>query len=118
VLFLFDELFSGTNSADRLLGAEAVVRTLLDAGAVGLVTTHDLALTGAAGRLGGRAANVHFADQVGPTGELAFRLRDAARGGAARERGRSDAGGRAGGVICSSVLRLQPGQYTAVRTGG
>jgi hypothetical protein len=71
VLFLFDELFAGTNSADRLLGAEAVLRKLLDAGAVGLVTTHDLALTAIVERLGGGVANVHFADQV-TQGEMSF----------------------------------------------
>ncbi len=71
VLFLFDELFSGTNSADRLVGAEGVLRALLDLGAVGLVTTHDLALTESAARLGGRAVNVHFADQL-VNGEMTF----------------------------------------------
>ena len=44
LLFLFDELFHGTNSHDRCVGAEAVVRGLIDRGAIGLVTTHDLAL--------------------------------------------------------------------------
>ena len=63
LLFLLDELFQGTNSADRRLGAEAVLRQLVDAGAVGLVTTHDLALTEIADRLDGRAANVHFEDR-------------------------------------------------------
>ena len=63
LLFLLDELFSGTNSADRRQGAEAVVRRLLDAGAIGLLTTHDLALTHLSDVLGPRAANVHFADQ-------------------------------------------------------
>lgn len=63
LLFLLDELFGGTNSADRRMGAEAVLRQLVDAGAVGLVTTHDLALTEVADRLGGRAANVHFEDR-------------------------------------------------------
>jgi DNA mismatch repair ATPase MutS len=72
VLFLFDELFAGTNSADRLAGAEAVLRTLLARGAVGFVTTHDLALTAAVGRLGGRAVNVHLEDQIGPDGGLSF----------------------------------------------
>jgi hypothetical protein len=71
VLFLFDELLAGTNSADRLVGAEGVLRALTDLGAVGLVTTHDLALTGAADRLGGRAANVHFADHL-VNGEMVF----------------------------------------------
>jgi hypothetical protein len=63
VLFLFDELFAGTNSADRLVGAEGVLKNLLDRGAVGFVTTHDLALTELTARLGDRAKNVHFEDQ-------------------------------------------------------
>lgn len=71
LLFLLDEVFSGTNSADRVAGAEGVLRALLDAGAVGLVTTHDLALTGVTGHLGGRAANVHFCDGFAG-GELHF----------------------------------------------
>jgi hypothetical protein len=62
LLFLLDELFQGTNSDDRRVGAEAILRRLVDAGALGLVTTHDLALTGVADRLGERAANVHFED--------------------------------------------------------
>jgi DNA mismatch repair ATPase MutS len=70
VLFLLDELFSGTNSADRVAGAEGVTRALLAAGAVGLVTTHDLALTAVATRVGG-AANVHFCDGLAG-GELRF----------------------------------------------
>jgi hypothetical protein len=71
LLFLLDELFAGTNSADRVAGAEGVVRALLDAGAVGLVTTHDLALTAVTDRLGGRVANVHFRDDLAG-GELHF----------------------------------------------
>ncbi|HWY87512.1 MAG TPA: hypothetical protein VNX28_12340 [Gemmataceae bacterium] len=62
-LFLLDELFSGTNSDDRRVGAEAVVHCLLDAGAIGLLTTHDLALTRLAETLPPRVANVHFAEQ-------------------------------------------------------
>jgi hypothetical protein len=62
LLFLLDEVFQGTNSGDRRQGAEAVVRRLVEAGALGLVTTHDLALTGIADRLAPRAANVHFED--------------------------------------------------------
>jgi hypothetical protein len=62
LLFLLDEVFAGTNSHDRRLGAEAVVRGLVEAGAIGLVTTHDLSLTHIAEQLTPRAANVHFAD--------------------------------------------------------
>ena len=62
LLFLLDEIFAGTNSHDRRLGAESVVGGLVQAGAIGLVTTHDLSLTHIAEQLGPRAANVHFAD--------------------------------------------------------
>lgn len=71
VLFLFDELFAGTNSADRVKGAEAVLRKLVEGRAIGLVTTHDLALTDATTALGGLAMNVHFADQI-TDGEMTF----------------------------------------------
>ena len=64
LLFLLDEILHGTNSHDRRIGAEAIVRGLLDRGAVGLITTHDLALAKLAETLGGRAANVHFEDQI------------------------------------------------------
>jgi DNA mismatch repair ATPase MutS len=74
VLFLFDEIFAGTNSHDRRQGAEAVVRGLVEAGAIGLVTTHDLALAHIAEQLGGRGANVHFADHL-ENGEMTFDYR-------------------------------------------
>jgi hypothetical protein len=64
VLFLLDEILHGTNSHDRRIGAEAVVRTLVARGAIGLVTTHDLALAQIAEDLAPRATNVHFEDQV------------------------------------------------------
>jgi hypothetical protein len=62
LLFLLDELFHGTNSHDRLVGASGVLRSLIERGAVGLITTHDLSLTAIVDALGGRAANVHFED--------------------------------------------------------
>lgn len=74
LLFLLDELFQGTNSADRRMGAEAVLSQLVDAGALGLVTTHDLALTEIADRLNGRAVNVHFEDHF-DNGEITFDYR-------------------------------------------
>ena len=64
VLFLIDEFLHGTNSHDRLIGAEALVRGLVERGAIGLVTTHDLALADIAVTLGERAANVHFEDHL------------------------------------------------------
>ncbi len=71
LLFLLDELFHGTNSHDRLAGATGVLRSLLERGAIGLVTTHDLALTAMADELGGAAVNVHFEDWF-DGGEIRF----------------------------------------------
>jgi DNA mismatch repair ATPase MutS len=61
-LFLLDELFHGTNSHDRLVAAGGILRGLVDRGAIGLMTTHDLALTTIADDLAPRALNMHFQD--------------------------------------------------------
>ena len=74
VLFLIDELLSGTNSHDRRIGAGAIVRTLIERGAIGMITTHDLALAHIADDLPGRASNVHFADTF-EAGRLHFDYR-------------------------------------------
>jgi DNA mismatch repair ATPase MutS len=58
VLFLVDEILSGTNSRDRRIAAEAVVRTLVERGAIGILSTHDLALTEIARGMGG--VNMHM----------------------------------------------------------
>ena len=71
LLFLLDEIFHGTNSHDRLVGATGVLRSLLDRGAIGLITTHDLALTAIADSLSTRAANMHFEDRF-EGGEIVF----------------------------------------------
>lgn len=63
LLFLLDEILHGTNSHDRRIGAAAVLRTLVQRGAIGLVTTHDLALTEIADDPVVHAANVHFQDE-------------------------------------------------------
>jgi hypothetical protein len=74
VLFLIDEFLHGTNSHDRRIGAEALVRSLVARGAIGLITTHDLALADVAEALSTRAANVHFEDQI-ENGEIHFDYR-------------------------------------------
>ena len=74
LLFLLDELFHGTNSSDRLDGAHGVLRYLLELRAIGLITTHDLALAGLADRLAPAAANVHFEDQLA-AGRMTFDYR-------------------------------------------
>ena len=77
LLFLFDELLSGTNSKDRRVAAEGVVRTMLARGAMGMVTTHDLSLTEIASIFPAEVRNVHLQDKV-ENGQMSFdyKLRD------------------------------------------
>ncbi len=77
VLFLFDELLSGTNSKDRRTAAEGLLRMLVARGAIGVVTTHDLALTEIAAMLPNAVRNVHLQDHV-ENGQMRFdyKLRD------------------------------------------
>jgi DNA mismatch repair ATPase MutS len=74
LLFLLDELLHDTNSHDRRIGAEAFVRDLVKRGAIGLLTTHDLALGHIAEVLAPRGANVHFEDHI-ENGKLTFDYR-------------------------------------------
>jgi hypothetical protein len=77
LFFLLDELLQGTNSKDRRVGAEGVVRALLERGAIGLLSTHDLALTEIGGALDGHLRNVHFQDEfAGGKMTFDYRLRD------------------------------------------
>jgi MutS domain V/MutS domain III len=82
LLFLLDELLQGTNSKDRRIGAEGIVRALVNRGAIGLVSTHDLALTDIGGSVEGdlhnmHMHNVHFQDELA-NGRMIFdyKLRD------------------------------------------
>jgi DNA mismatch repair ATPase MutS len=77
LLFLLDELLQGTNSTDRRIGAQGVIRALLERGAIGLISTHDLALTDGIELQPGALKNVHFQDEL-LDGKLKFdfRLRD------------------------------------------
>jgi hypothetical protein len=77
LIFLLDELLQGTNSTDRRIGAQGVVRALIDRGAIGLVSTHDLALTDDTKLPHGALKNVHFQDELA-AGKLSFdfKLRD------------------------------------------
>ena len=71
VLFLLDELLSGTNSHDRLIGTRSFVTKLVERGAMGLVSTHDLALTAIPEEIGSKAVNCHFEDHL-EEGKLHF----------------------------------------------
>ncbi|MGZ8710242.1 MAG: MutS-related protein, partial [Thermoanaerobaculia bacterium] len=74
LLYLLDEVLAGTNSHDRRIGAEAIVRGLVERGAIGLVSTHDLALAQIADSLAPRASNVHFEDHI-EDGKVVFDYR-------------------------------------------
>jgi hypothetical protein len=74
LLFLLDEILHGTNSHDRRIGAEALIRELLGHGGIGLVTTHDLALAAIVDALGAQASNVHFEDRI-EDGRITFDYR-------------------------------------------
>jgi len=77
VLFLLDEILHGTNSHDRKIGALGMIETLLKRGSVGLVTTHDLALTTFPASIAPHIRNVHFQDYL-EDGKIHFdyKLRD------------------------------------------
>ncbi|MFL6414620.1 MAG: MutS-related protein [Bryobacteraceae bacterium] len=73
-LFLLDELLSGTNSHDRQIGAGALIRKLVEFGAIGVITTHDLALAHIEQEVDGNATNAHFDDQI-VNGDITFDYR-------------------------------------------
>jgi DNA mismatch repair ATPase MutS len=77
LLFLLDELLQGTNSWDRREGAAGIIRAFAKRGAVGLISTHDLALTDISGLEAGTLRNVHFQDEL-HNGRMTFdfKLRD------------------------------------------
>lgn len=63
-LFLIDEILNGTNSQDRQTGSHVILRRLLENGAFGLITTHDLALTRVGEMFPSGVRNAHFRDKI------------------------------------------------------
>ncbi|WP_263384024.1 MutS-related protein [Granulicella arctica] len=74
ILFLIDEIFSGTNSLDRRIAAQAVATALLRNNAIGALSTHDLTLTEMAAEPTLHAVNLHMASPD-PADPLAFDYR-------------------------------------------
>jgi hypothetical protein len=74
LLFLLDELLQGTNSKDRRIGAEGIVKAFVGHAAIGLVSTHDLALADIAALAPGALRNVHFQDEI-ENGRMKFDFR-------------------------------------------
>lgn len=62
-LYLLDEILQGTNTAERQIAAQRIIRTLLDTPSIGAVTTHDLTLADSP-EIRTRAEAVHFREQV------------------------------------------------------
>lgn len=71
LLYLLDEILQGTNSAERAIAVQAVARHLLQAGAIGAMTTHDLTLAEEE-PLSSTAVLVHFTETVDDSGTMRF----------------------------------------------
>jgi DNA mismatch repair ATPase MutS len=68
VLYLLDEVLHGTNTAERRIAVRTVVGQLLRLGAIGAITSHDLALA-EEGPLARAARPVHFRESFAETPE-------------------------------------------------
>jgi DNA mismatch repair ATPase MutS len=64
-LFLFDELFRGTNAIERIAASEATLRELANSSHVIVTATHDMEVVSL---LSGLFTPFHFADRMGPEG--------------------------------------------------
>ncbi|HEY7500157.1 MAG TPA: hypothetical protein VH740_16670 [Vicinamibacterales bacterium] len=71
LVFLLDEILQGTNSVERSIAVRAVTRHLLDAGAIGAMTTHDLSLAEQE-PLKSSARLLHFSETIDPDGAMRF----------------------------------------------
>jgi hypothetical protein len=74
LFYLLDEILQGTNSVERALAVRAITRHLLEAGAIGAMTTHDLGLA-AEEPLAEAAQLMHFTEIVDPDGSMRFDYR-------------------------------------------
>ncbi|HJU76124.1 MAG TPA: hypothetical protein VJ717_20455, partial [Gemmatimonadaceae bacterium] len=71
LMYLLDEILQGTNSIERGIAVRAVARHLLNARAIGAMTTHDLSLAGEE-PLSSAARLVHFTETVDEAGAMRF----------------------------------------------
>ena len=63
MLYLIDEIFRGTNSLDRIAGAQVVLRELSKKNVIGLISTHDFELCDLEKDRGLNFRNYHFEEQ-------------------------------------------------------
>ncbi len=71
LVFLLDEILQGTNTAERSIAVRAVTRHLLDAGAIGAMTTHDLGLAEEE-PIKSAAVLMHFSETIDAHGTMRF----------------------------------------------
>jgi DNA mismatch repair ATPase MutS len=74
VMYLLDEILQGTNTAERGIAVRGIARHLLESGAVGVMTTHDLAIAGEE-PLKSSAQLAHFTETVDERGKMSFDYR-------------------------------------------
>ncbi len=74
LIYLLDEILQGTNSLERSIAVRGIVRHLLEAGAIGAMTTHDLAVASET-PLDKAARLVHFTELVDEDGRMSFDYR-------------------------------------------
>ena len=67
-LYLLDEILQGTNSRERQIAVVRVLRTLLESGSIGAISTHDLELADEP-ELKSIAHTVHFRETIRPDAE-------------------------------------------------
>ncbi|MCX7923508.1 MAG: DNA mismatch repair protein MutS [Clostridia bacterium] len=63
MIFLIDEIFRGTNSKDRLIGAKSVLKNLNKSWIIGLISTHDFELCDLESEIHGRVKNYYFTEE-------------------------------------------------------
>jgi DNA mismatch repair ATPase MutS len=77
VLFLLDEILHGTNSRERQIGARWIMSELLQRGALGAVSTHDMELCRLSPELMSHVKLVHLREDVkGQEMTFDYRLRE------------------------------------------
>ena len=71
LVYLLDEILQGTNSVERSIAVRAVTRHLLDAAAIGAMTTHDLSLAEEEPMMSA-AQFMHFSETLDADGTMRF----------------------------------------------
>jgi hypothetical protein len=71
VLYIIDEIFSGTNTKERLYASKGIILKLAGANCYGILTTHDLDLVELE-KESSYIENYHFTDNVSNEGEMVF----------------------------------------------